>query len=314
MNPVFADFNAMTETGQVRLNCQGSQDDLRAGGLHPGDWAWLTDGELIVGGKIDTSPEDGVVAIPDWKTLVHLDEPYDAGAVYQELRPLLEQPDLDVDDLWRAFRSLTILERLTPPAVQSRTPPGYFSFRRATMLLQLQELDLALVEILEAQRLRPGHPNYDFLFLEILREANLPKAIQTVEEFALNPALDAKVLAGCVHVLATHADQPSDEPFQSVAQKILELSDRFDHAPGRDRVPASILAMVQFNRGLVLLRLGQLDNARRSLDLASATDPTATELVQARNLTTFDEHAREIASRYNRRPILAGHSALDQAA
>ena len=233
MNPVFADFNAMTETGQVRLNCQGSQDDLRAGGLHPGDWAWLTDGELIVGGKIDTSPEDGVVAIPDWKTLVHLDEPYDAEAAYQELKPLLERRSLDVDDLWRAFRLLTICERVTPPAVRSGTSPGYFSFRRATMLLQLQELDLALVEVLEARRLEPGRPNYDFLFLEVLRKANLPKAIQTVEELALNPALDAKVLAGCVHVLATHADQLADDPFQTIAQKILEFADRFDHARPR---------------------------------------------------------------------------------
>ena len=35
MNPIFADFNAMTESGQVRLTCQGSQDDLRAGGSFP---------------------------------------------------------------------------------------------------------------------------------------------------------------------------------------------------------------------------------------------------------------------------------------
>ncbi|MGO9597770.1 MAG: hypothetical protein ACLP7Q_07195 [Isosphaeraceae bacterium] len=305
MTPVFADFNAMTETGQVRLNCQGSRDDLRAGGLHPGDWAWLTDGELIVGGKIDSSPEDGVVAIPDWKTLVHLDEPYEAEVVYQELRPLLERPDLDFDDLWRAFRLLTICERVAPPAVLSGTPSGYFSFRRATMLLQLQELDLALVEILEARRLEPGRPNHDFLFLEILREVNLPKAIRTVEEFALNPALDAKVLAGCIHVLATHADQLADEAFQVIAQKILEFADRFDHAPSRDRIPASILALVQFNRGLVQLRQERLEDARRWLDLASTTDPTAPELVQARNFTSFDEHAREIALQYNRRSIAA---------
>lgn len=305
MTPVFADFNAMTETGQVRLNCQGSQDDLRAGGLHPGDWAWLTDGELIVGGKIDTSPEDGVVAIPDWKTLVHLDEPYDAGALYQELKPLLEQPNLNADDLWRAFRLLTILERVAPPFVLSGTPPGYFSFRRATMLIQLQELDLALVEIQEARRLEPGRPNYDFLFLEMLREASLPKAVQTVEDWAKKPSLDAKVLAGCVHVLATHADQLADEPFQVIAQRILEFADRFDLAPGRDRVPASILAMVQFNRGLVQLRRDQLEDARRWLDLASTTDPTAPELAQARAFTAFNEQVREVASQYNRRPMEA---------
>ena len=30
MNPMFADFNAMTESGQVRLTRKGSQDDHRA--------------------------------------------------------------------------------------------------------------------------------------------------------------------------------------------------------------------------------------------------------------------------------------------
>ena len=99
MNPVFADFNATTESGQVRLNCQGSQDDLRARGLHPGDWSWLSDGELVVGGKIDTSPGDGIIAAPDWRSLVHLDEPYDAAAVGRELTLLLRQRNPSADDL-----------------------------------------------------------------------------------------------------------------------------------------------------------------------------------------------------------------------
>ncbi len=56
MKPVFADFNAMTESGRVRLNCRGSQDDLNAAGLRPGDWAWLSDGEVLVGGRLEGDP------------------------------------------------------------------------------------------------------------------------------------------------------------------------------------------------------------------------------------------------------------------
>ena len=138
------------------------------------------------------------------------------------------------------------------------------------MLLQLEQLDLALVEIQEARRLAQGHPNDDFLLLEILRKTNLPRAVQTAYEMASDPDLDARVLAECVHVLATSADQLADEPFQAIAARILDLADRFERAPGRDRVHASSLAIVQFNRGLVQLRLGQLHEAQRSLDMASA--------------------------------------------
>ena len=171
------------------------------------------------------------------------------------------------------------------------------------MLLQLEQLDLALVEIQEARRLEQGHPNDDFLLLEILRKVNLPGALQTVNEMASEPDLDAKVIAECVHVLATHADQLADEPFQLVARRILELADRFERTPGRDRVQASTLAIVQFNRGLVELRVGHPQEAQRSLDLTSTSNPTVPELLRARNLTTYDDQAREIASQYYHRPV-----------
>ena len=305
MNPVFADFNATTESGQVRLNCRGSQDDLRARGLHAGDWSWLSDGELVVGGKIDTSPGDGIVAAPDWRTLVHLDVPYDVAAVWQELELLLSQRNPSTDELWRAFQLLVVFERIAPPSVAGQSRPGYFSYRRAVVLLQLEQLDLALVEIQEARRLAQGHSNDDFLLLEILRKADLPRAIQTVDELVSDRAIEAKVLAECVHVLATHADQLADEPFRAVARRILELADRFERAPGRDRVQASTLAIVQFNRGLVLLRLGRLHEAQRSLELAGTSNPTIPELTRARNLTSYDEEAREIASAYYHRPVAA---------
>ena len=305
MNPIFADFNAMTESGQVRLNCRGSQDDLRAADLHPGDWAWLSDGELMVGGRIDTSTGAGVVAVPDWKTLVHLDDPQDVAAVWQELTDLLKRENPSVDELWRVFQLLTIFERIAPPAVASQSRPGYFSFRRAVTLFQLQQLELALIEIQEARRLVQGHPNDDFLLLEILRRANLPQAIHEAEELAANPDLDAKVLAECIHVLATHADHLADHQFQAAAETILGLVERFERAPGRDRVRATDLALVQFNRGLILLRLGQNAEAQRSLALAHATNPTVPEIDEAKDWTSYNQRAREIAAQMYARPIAA---------
>ncbi len=302
MNPIFADFNAMTESGQVRLNCRGSQDDLRAADLHPGDWAWLSDGELMVGGKIDRSSDAGIVAVPDWKTLVHLDDPQDVAAVGQELTDLLKRENPTVEELWRGFQLLTIFERIAPATV---VRPGYFSFRRAVMLFQLQQFELALIEIQEARRLVKGHPNYDFLLLEILRQANLPQAIREAEELAANPDLDAKVLAECIHVLATHADHLADPQFQVAAETILGLVERFERAPGRDRVRATDLALVQFNRGLILLRLGQIAEAQRSLALAHATNPTVPEIDEAKDWTSYNQRAREIAAQMYARPIAA---------
>ena len=305
MNPIFADFNAMTESGQVRLNCRGSQDDLRAADLHPGDWAWLSDGELMVCGRIDSSPDTGIVAVPDWKTLVHLDDPQDVADVGQELNDLLKRENPSVDELWRVFRLLTIFERIAPPAVASQLRPGYFSFRRAVTLFQLQQLDLALIEIQEARRVVQGQPNDDFLLLEILRRASLPQAISKAEELAANPDLDAKVLAECIHVLATHADHLADHQFQAVAETILGLIERFERAPRRDRVRATVLALVQFNRGLILLRLGQIAEAQRSLALAHATNPTLPEIDEAKDWTSYNQRAREIAAQIYARPIAA---------
>lgn len=197
------------------------------------------------------------------------------------------------------------MERIAPGLEASQGRPGYFPFRRAATLVQFGDLDLALIEIQEARRLGQGRPNDDFLFLEILRRANLTQALRQVEKFESDPSLDARVVAECIHVLATYADQLADVPFRTVANKILELANRFERAPDRDKVQASTLAIVQFNRGLVQLRLGQLEEAHRSLELASVSDPTIPELLQARNLTSYDEDARKVASQYYQRPVAA---------
>jgi formylmethanofuran dehydrogenase subunit D len=74
MRTIYADFNAMTEREHLCLNTRGSQEDMRKFGIQVGDWVWLSDGELIVVAQIAVAPYYGVVGIPDWKSLTHLDE------------------------------------------------------------------------------------------------------------------------------------------------------------------------------------------------------------------------------------------------
>ena len=50
MRLISADFNAMTEAGHVRLTLPCSREDILRMSLGPGDWAWLSDGEILVGG------------------------------------------------------------------------------------------------------------------------------------------------------------------------------------------------------------------------------------------------------------------------
>ncbi len=51
MKTMFADFNAMTESEHVRLTTRGSQDDMERLGIKPGEWVWLSDGEMQVGAR-----------------------------------------------------------------------------------------------------------------------------------------------------------------------------------------------------------------------------------------------------------------------
>ena len=48
--------------------------EIERTGARPGDWAWLSDGEVIVGAQLAVGDRNGMVGVPDCDTLVHLDE------------------------------------------------------------------------------------------------------------------------------------------------------------------------------------------------------------------------------------------------
>jgi hypothetical protein len=74
MKTIYADFNAMTETGQVCLSTRGSQKEIDEQGVQVGDRVWLSDGELVVGAEMVIDPRYGIVGVPDWDTMINLDD------------------------------------------------------------------------------------------------------------------------------------------------------------------------------------------------------------------------------------------------
>lgn len=307
MITMYADFNAMTEADGVRLTTRGSQDDLQRLGIRPGDWTWLTDSELMVGARVDTDPYYGIVGTPDWETLVHLDDKADRDPrrIQAELLDLLHRTSRTTEEEWRLFQLLTLFEQFAAPEARAASRPGYLPFRRAGTLLILGKPELALVEIEEARRIDPGRANDDRLFLEILRRIDLPRAVREAKTLAEDARASAGVLAECINVLATHADAVPDDKFEPVGRLVLDWAVRFEQAPDRENVIASTLAQVLFNKGLVLLRLGQMTDARRELDLARVADPNNPEIREAANLTAYGPTARDLAARHRARPIAA---------
>ena len=73
MKTIYADFNALTADEHISLETQGSRDDMRGLGVEVGDRVWLSDGELVVGSRVVLDPDQGIVGVPEWETLVHLD-------------------------------------------------------------------------------------------------------------------------------------------------------------------------------------------------------------------------------------------------
>jgi hypothetical protein len=56
---------------------------------------------------------------------------------------------------------------------------------------------------------------------------------------------------------------------------------------------------------MILLRLGRTEAARDALNLARSVDPILSEIEEATQLTSFDQHARELAARVRSRPFAA---------
>ena len=298
MRIISADFNAGTETGAICLECQGSQDDMRDQGIGVGDWMWLSDGELVLGAKLAIDDRYGMVGIPRWNTLVHLDDDdtREVAAVQDQLIPLLSRRDGDPEVETRIFQLLTILEVIAPESVEDRSS-GYSVKRRAGALYLLGEYELALLVLKEAPEARLDDPDLGAFYLETLRKVDLDRADAEATLQAVAEGAGAPLLAACINVRSAVADRVSDEDFTGLGRQILDWVARFERAPGRDRVRASLLAQVRFNEGLTLLRLGRSSEAHEAFGRAHAANPIESAIDEALRLEAYGDEARQIASR-----------------
>jgi hypothetical protein len=295
---IYADYNAMTEAGYACLTTIGSREDILRLGLRPGDWAWLSDTEIVVGAQLAIDDYYGLVGVPDWGTLAHLD---DEGAddfhhITAELIPLLNSEPPSSGDEPRILELLVQLEHVTRPPNLEQDLPENLAFRRALALRQMGKLGLALLEIRDALRARPDHAEVVFVYLDLLRLEDLPSAVSEARSIAESPDVAAPVLSACINILATQAEQVSDDQFDAIAQQVLDWCRRFDQAPDLDSAGPSLVALSDFNRGLVHLRAGRISLARKSFESAQQHYPVGPMLYQVGRLQTYDRHAREVAS------------------
>jgi tetratricopeptide (TPR) repeat protein len=298
MKTIYADFNAMTEGGHVSLTTVGSQQDVARAGLRPGDWAWLSDGELIVGAQLAIDDRHGLVGVIDWDTLVHLD---DEGAddfdhVRDELKPLVTKEPPSTEDDPRIFQLMTQLEYFAPPHLRDSVP-GMLAFRRALALRHMAKPGLALLEMEEARRARPDDPEVLFVYLDLLRLEDLPSAAAEAETISGSQRVPALVLSACINILVSRAEQMPDDVFEPIAERVLALCRRFDQAPDLDQAGKSLEALSYFNRGIVHLRAGRISQARQAFQRAHDVYPEGPVLDQVAGLKTYDRHARDVATR-----------------
>jgi hypothetical protein len=314
MKTIFADYNARTEAGDICLTTQGSREDVERIGAHPGDWAWLSDGEVIVGAQLAVDQRYGLVGVPDWDTVVHLDdeEANDPEQIRCSLLPLLDEVTVSGSDEPRVFELLTQWELVSPEQTLGASR-GYFPFRRALALREMEKPGLALLEMTEAREIEPDDPERLFVYLELLRVVDLTRAVIEAQRMASSPDLPALVLSCCINILASATEQVTDAEFEPLAQRVLESCHRLEQAPELDQLGESLVALAHFNRGMVLLRWGRLSEASQAFAEAHRFYPAVPQAENSPELRTYDDHTREfarrvrkeIAEQFPHRPIAA---------
>lgn len=179
MRIVSVDFNAMTESEEVRLNLPCSQADLDRLNLNPGDWAWLSDGEVIVGARLVEDTRFGLVGIPDWDTVLHLDEPggEDFIRVDREMKQLMAKAPRSHADEARLLELTAQWEHVAPSDLLA-TSPGKLALCRAESLWLMRKPELALLEAREARVSMPEDSNAARLYQNLLKQIMISSAVR----------------------------------------------------------------------------------------------------------------------------------------
>ena len=308
MNVIPVDYNAATPAGSLRLDFEDTQQALAAIHAHAGDWVWVSDREVLVGAQLETDPEYGLVAVPRWRTIVHLDDyrEFDYPSLVRQLGQVLDYDRWNSHKATEVFRLIIVFNQIVPAHVQQErdVPTGEIFSVAANALKILGELPLALTLFNLALSERPHDPYLHLVYLIHLCVVNPVRAEEEAWSRLKDRETHAAILAGCISILSSTADQLTDADFAMAAPAILNSIDRFNHAPGRDRIRPAVLALVRVHHGLILLRLNRPTEAHAAFDQAYEINPNEPRFDAARHLTTFDDSARDLAARFRSNPPL----------
>jgi hypothetical protein len=303
MQTIDVDFHALTEEESIWLGTPWSLKSIEQASLKPGDWTWLTDGEMQVGARIAEDAVYWLVGVPAWDTLVYLDDELDRGfeQLWIDLQSLLQSQDQSPEREGRVLQLLTLFENKAPEAVKRIPFAGYVNLRRALALLDLGYPGLALIAARDAVAADPDYSSAVFVYLDLLRRTDSTGALREVEDQLNRPRLTAEVLAACINILSDHADRLVGEDFVARCRRILDLCQRFESAPDRDRILAATRALVCFDQGLAHLGLGESSEAHACFQAAGHSYPTEPAIHEALGLSVYDTEARQIAARVRER-------------
>ena len=224
MRTIYADFNALTESESIRLTTRGSEEDIRQYGVRPGDWVWLSDGEMLVGARVEEDPRDRLVGSPAWDTLVDLidDPPVSLSEIETELNTLIGPgADSASVDEHRVLQLLTWWERKSPNA---REGAASVTARRAFALMDLGHNALALGLFKDALEVDPNNPDLISAHLILLTKTEPAQALREAEFRMRATDPSANVVAACVNALSSHTEGLSGEELYSACRRVLMRS------------------------------------------------------------------------------------------
>lgn len=308
MKTIDADFNALTEQEHIRLTSPLSQRSIASSGTQPGDWVWLADAEMIVAARLAQDPRYGLLGIPVWKTLVHLDSESssDLDSLRVELESLLLVRDRSPESEVRLLQALIQFESKLP--AHARNPfvdflRGRVAFSLANVASGLGYGDLALIAAEEAWKEQADCAAYELLFLNLLLRADPMRAMKAAESAVARGNAPASVVAACIRILSDQADRLAGTEFTTACNRVHEWADRFDAAPERDKVSVSTLALVRFCQGLADLGLNRVGPARQRFLEAIGVNPIEPVIRQALELDSYGQEARRLVGEVRRRPF-----------
>jgi tetratricopeptide (TPR) repeat protein len=277
---IWADFNSRTEDDRVSLETRGSRESLAKTPVSPGEWVWLSDGDIRVGAQVEQ--RDGhLYARPVWETMEDVVPPGD---------PRLNE--IPAEEALKALEKSRTREGF-PADVVFRLAPylprkhGYLDFLRSRAARSLGYTALALAAIEDALTAVPSDGSYFHHRVRLLRDLDIEKAVQAIEPVLKGQRSDVLAIVACVEVLGDLARTETDEA-RSISHDsdILRVTSALTPASFAG-LPNSVRAQVHLARGFAYSHLGNRPEARRELDEARALNPREPALLIARALEVY---------------------------